>query len=54
MSGGGGTSGPRITCPGGHLVRGDILSSDTVPRKAGSNGFSVVISESPLLKHCEL
>ena len=24
----GGTSGPRITCPGGHLVRGDILSSD--------------------------
>ena len=25
----GGTSGPRITCPGGHLVRGDILSSDT-------------------------
>ena len=25
----GGTAGPRTTCPGGHLVRGDSWSSDT-------------------------
>ena len=41
----GGTSGPRITCPGGHLVRGDILSSDTGTRYDPKDKNYTVLTE---------